>query len=113
MSILQEPKPDTLQEVFSDKCHRIDINNYDLYHFDEMAIEDRSYKYRLSTTGELMTVVCSMANQTLLLVAVWTNKEHEARMHEIHDYIKQRESTNPPPDPKRALGKRCFAFVRL
>ncbi|KAM7534088.1 hypothetical protein Aperf_G00000111251 [Anoplocephala perfoliata] len=103
-SIPHEAKPDTLQEIFSNKCHRIDIKNYNIYHFEEMTIEDRLYQYRLSTTGELMTVVCTMANQTLLLVAVWTNKEHEARLREIHEYIKQRESADPPPDPKRALG---------
>ncbi|KAM7534052.1 hypothetical protein Aperf_G00000111275 [Anoplocephala perfoliata] len=103
-SIPHEAKPDTLQEIFSNKCRRIDINNYNIYHFEEMKIEDRLYQYRLSTTGELMTVICTMANQTLLLVAVWTNKEHEARLREIHEYIKQRESADPPPDPKRALG---------
>ncbi|VDL63593.1 unnamed protein product [Hymenolepis diminuta] len=105
-----EIKPDTMQDVFSDKCHRINVENYDIYHFDEYTIEDRKYRYRLSSSMELMTIVCKMAGQDLLLVSVCTNKDHEARLREIHDYIKQRESANPSPDPKRALDCMCRLY---
>nr|CDS29164.1 expressed protein [Hymenolepis microstoma] len=108
-----EIKPDTMQDVFSDKCHRINIENYDIYHFDEYTIEDRKYRYRLSNSMELMTIVCKLAGQDLLLVSVCTNGDHEARLREIHEYIKQRETANPPPDPKRVLGKGLLLAFKL
>ncbi|EUB55688.1 hypothetical protein ECG_08253 [Echinococcus granulosus] len=98
---LPEAKPDTMEEIFSEKCQRIELEAYSLYHFDELVIDGRRYQYRLSTKGDVMTVVCRLAGQDLLLVSVWTNMEHENRIREIHQHILEREKATPPLDPNQ------------
>ena len=101
---LPEAKPDTMEEIFSEKCQRIELEAYSLYHFDELEIEGRKYQYRLSSKGDVMTVVCRLAGQDLLLVSVWTNMEHENRIREIHKHILEKEAANPQLGTSQAGG---------
>ncbi|KAL5965996.1 hypothetical protein TSMEX_006283 [Taenia solium] len=102
---LPEAKPDTMEEIFSEKCQRIELEAYSLYHFDELVIDGRRYQYRLSSKGDVMTVVCRLAGQDLLLVSVWTNMEHENRIREIHQHILEREKATPPLDTNQGRDK--------
>ncbi|VDN19021.1 unnamed protein product [Dibothriocephalus latus] len=103
---LPEAKPDTMEEIFSDKCQRINLDHYSIYHFDELVIDDRKYQYRLSSKGDVMTLVGTLNGQSLLLVSVWTNMDHENRLREIHQYILQREAQGDLPN---ADGKVCVS----
>nr|VZI21461.1 unnamed protein product [Spirometra erinaceieuropaei] len=84
-------KPDTIEEVFSDKCQRINLDYYSLYHFDELTIDGRKYHYRLSSNGDFMTVVGTFNGQSVLMVSVWTNMDHQKRLREIHQCILKKE----------------------
>ncbi|BHF80692.1 hypothetical protein SprV_0702382000 [Sparganum proliferum] len=84
-------KPDTIEEVFSDKCQRINLDYYSLYHFDELTIDDRKYQYRLSSNGDFMTLVGTFNGQSVLMVSVWTNMDHQKRLREIHQCILKKE----------------------
>ncbi|BHF80691.1 hypothetical protein SprV_0702381900 [Sparganum proliferum] len=103
---LPEAKPDTMEEIFSDKCQRINLDHYSIYHFDELVIDDRKYQYRLSSKGDVMTLVGTLNGQSILMVSVWTNMDHENRLREIHQYILQREAQGdlPNADGKEATG---------
>lgn len=91
--MLQEAKPDTIDEIFGDKCQKINLDHYSLYHFDELVVDDRKYQYRLSSKGDVMTLVGMLAGQSVIMVSVWTNMDHEARIREIHSQILEREAT--------------------
>uniref|UniRef100_A0A5K3F5B8 Transcriptional regulator n=1 Tax=Mesocestoides corti TaxID=53468 RepID=A0A5K3F5B8_MESCO len=113
---LPEAKPDTMEEIFSDKCQRINLDHYSIYHFEDMVIDGRKYQYRLSSKGDVMTVVGTFAGQAILMVSVWTNMEHENRIREIHQYILEREAagvnTSPSQDGSTAPPFKGFVFNR-
>ncbi len=95
---LPEAKPDTMEEIFADKCQRINLDHYSIYHFDELVIEGRKFQYRLSSKGDVMTIVTALAGEPILLVSVWTNMEHEARIREIHQFILEKEAAGIQPN---------------
>ncbi|CAH8823996.1 unnamed protein product [Trichobilharzia szidati] len=104
MSIdLPEAKADTLQEVFSDKFQYINLDHYNIYHFEELPIDGRRYQYRLSSKGDLMTVVTHIAGRAVLLVSVWTNMDYEKRLREIHQHILEMERTSSIPTDFRGM----------
>ncbi|CAL8104029.1 unnamed protein product [Calicophoron daubneyi] len=104
MSIdLPEAKPDTLEEIFSDKFQYINLEHYNIYHFEELIIEGRHYQYRLSSKGDLMTVVTHISGRAVLLVSVWTNMDYEKRLKEIHQYILELERNGTIPADFRSL----------
>lgn len=99
MSIdLPEAKADTLDEVFGEKFQYINMDYYNIYHFEEMVIDGRRYQYRLSSKGDLMTVVTLIAGRSILLVSIWTNMDFEKRLKEIHNHILERERTGNLPE---------------
>ncbi|TGZ68969.1 hypothetical protein CRM22_003988 [Opisthorchis felineus] len=100
MSIdLPEAKPDTLEEIFTDKFQYINLDHYNIYHFEELVIDGRRYQFRLSSKGDLMTVVTHIVGRAVLLVSVWTNMDYEKRLKEIHHHILELErSGNVPAD---------------
>ncbi|KAH8855897.1 fungal specific transcription [Schistosoma japonicum] len=102
---LPEAKADTLQEVFSDKFQYINLDHYNIYHFEEILIDGRRYQFRLSSKGDLMTVVTHIAGRAVLLVSVWTNMDYEKRLREIHQHILEMERTGTIPIDFRDPGK--------
>ncbi|KAL3313031.1 hypothetical protein Ciccas_008369 [Cichlidogyrus casuarinus] len=90
---IPEVKPDTLEEIFTDKIRYLDMTLFNIYHFDEMIIDERKYLFRLSTKEDLMTVICHIKGQHYLLVSVFTSMDHKRRLREIHDYIIEHESS--------------------
>ncbi|VDN13641.1 unnamed protein product [Dibothriocephalus latus] len=84
-------KPDTVEEVFAEKCQRINLDYYSLYHFDELTIEGRKFQYRLSSNGDFMTLVSTFNGQSVVMVSVWTNMDHEKRLRDIHQYLLKKE----------------------
>ncbi|TPP65322.1 hypothetical protein FGIG_07062 [Fasciola gigantica] len=104
MSIdLPEAKPDTMEEIFSDKFQYINLEHYNIYHFEDMVIEGRRYQFRLSSKEDLMTVVTHIAGRAVLLVSVWTNMDYEKRLKEIHQYIMDLEHSGTVPADFRSL----------
>ncbi|CAH8502008.1 unnamed protein product [Dicrocoelium dendriticum] len=94
---LPEAQPDTLEEVFSDKFQYINLDHYNIYHFEDLVIDGRRYQFRLSSKGDLMTVVTHIAGRAVLLVSVWTNMDYEKRLKEIHQHILELERTGKVP----------------
>ena len=83
---------DTVEEIFLNRLHTIDIKKYDLYHFEEFMIDDRKFLFRLSTNKDLMTVVTTMNQTHILLVSITTNGDHEEKFRKIHKYILLKET---------------------
>ncbi|KAF5401471.1 hypothetical protein P879_03516 [Paragonimus westermani] len=106
MSIdLPEAKPDTMEEIFSDKFQYINLEHYNIYHFEELVIDGRRYQFRLSSKGDLMTVVTHIVGRPILLVSVWTNMDYEKRLKEIHQHILDLERSGAiPPDFRNLIG---------
>uniref|UniRef100_A0A095CE21 Uncharacterized protein n=1 Tax=Schistosoma haematobium TaxID=6185 RepID=A0A095CE21_SCHHA len=110
---LPEAKADTLQEVFSDKFQYINLDHYNIYHFEEILIDGRRYQFRLSSKGDLMTVVTHIAGRAVLLVSVWTNMDYEKRLREIHQHILEMERTGTIPIDFRGIIDFNFSHYKI
>ncbi|VDP80329.1 unnamed protein product [Echinostoma caproni] len=92
-----------MEEIFSDKFQYINLEHYNIYHFEELVIEGRRYQFRLSSKEDLMTVVTHIAGRAVLLVSVWTNMDYEKRLKEIHQYIMDLERSGTVPADFRII----------
>lgn len=76
---------------FRDHFHFINMNFYNIFHFDSCEIEGRKYSFRCAEGQSYMTVVCPYFDKHCLLHSLPTSGEHKKVLEELHRYILRRE----------------------